>query len=133
MTLTIDNQISSKLLEKYQLKVITTEEENEQAIAVVEKLSNQPDLNTEEEQLLELLITLIEKFESEQYPLANLSTPLSRLRFLMESNNLCQADLVDILGSEEMVSETLDRQGEISKENALKLGAFFNLNPALFI
>jgi HTH-type transcriptional regulator / antitoxin HigA len=99
MTLTINPKIYGDLLAQYQPKIITTEEENERAIAVVESLTHKSDLTPEEDQLLELLITLIEKFETEHYPLNNLSTSLSRLTFLMEENNLRQADLIEIFGS----------------------------------
>jgi HTH-type transcriptional regulator/antitoxin HigA len=133
MTLTINPKIYGDLLAQYQPKIITTEEENERAIAIVESLTHKSDLTPEEDQLLELLITLIEKFEAEHYPLNNLSTPLSRLTFLMEENNLRQADVVEIFGSKGIASEVLSGKRQISKSHALKLGEFFNLNPALFL
>ena len=132
MTLTINPKIYGDLLAQYQPKNIETEEENERAIALVESLTHQSDLNPEEEQLLELLITLIEKFEAQHYPLNNLSTPLSRLTFLMEENHLRQADLIEVFGSKGIASEVLSGKRQISKSHALKLGEFFNLNPALF-
>jgi HTH-type transcriptional regulator/antitoxin HigA len=133
MTLTINPEVYGKLLVQYQPKIITTEEENERAIAIVESLTHKSDLTPEEDQLLELLITLIEKFEAEHYPLNNLSTPLSRLTFLMEQNDLRQVDLVKIFGSKGIVSEVLSGKRQINKSHALKLGEFFNLNPALFL
>jgi HTH-type transcriptional regulator/antitoxin HigA len=133
MTLTINPEVYGKLLAQYQPKIITTEEENERAIAIVESLTHKSDLTPEEDQLLELLITLIEKFEAEHYPLNNLSTPLSRLTFLMEENNLRQADVVEVFGSKGIASEVLSGKRQINKSHALKLGEFFNLNPALFL
>jgi HTH-type transcriptional regulator / antitoxin HigA len=130
---TINPKIYGDLLAQHQPKIITTEEENEQAIAVVESLTHKSDLTPEEDQLLELLITLIEKFEAEHYPLNNLSTPLSRLTFLMEENNLRQADVVEVFGSKGIASEVFSGKRQISKSHALKLGEFFNLNPALFL
>jgi HTH-type transcriptional regulator/antitoxin HigA len=90
-------------------------------------------LTPEEEQILELLITLVEKFEAEHYPLNNLSTPLSRLTFLMEENQLRQADLIEVFGAKGIASQVLSGKRQISKSHALKLGEFFNLNPALFL
>jgi HTH-type transcriptional regulator / antitoxin HigA len=133
MTLTINPKIYGDLLAQYQPKIITTEEENSRALAVVESLTHKSDLTPEEDQLLELLITLIEKFEAEHYPLNNLSTPLSRLTFLMEENDLRQADVVEIFGSKGIASEVLSGKRQINKSHALKLGEFFNLNPALFL
>ena len=133
MTLTINNKVYGELLSQYQPKIITTEEENERAIALVESLTHNSDLTPEEEQIVELLITLIEKFEAEHYPLNNLSTPLSRLTFLMEENQLHQADLIEVFEAKDIVSEVLGGKRQISKSHALKLGEFFNLNPALFL
>jgi len=133
MTLTINNKVYGELLSQYQPKIIMTEEENERAIALVESLTHNSDLTPEEEQIVELLITLIEKFEAEHYPLNNLSTPLSRLTFLMEENQLRQADLIEVFEAKDIVSEVLSGKRQISKSHALKLGEFFNLNPALFL
>jgi HTH-type transcriptional regulator/antitoxin HigA len=133
MTLTINNKVYGELLSQYQPKIITTEEENERAIALVESLTHKSDLTPEEEQILELLITLVEKFEAEHYPLNNLSTPLSRLTFLMEENQLRQADLIEVFGAKGIASQVLSGKRQISKSHALKLGEFFNLNPALFL
>jgi HTH-type transcriptional regulator/antitoxin HigA len=133
MTLTINNKVYGEFLAQYQPKIITTEEENERAIALVESFTKNSDLTPEEEQIVELLITLIEKFEAEHYPLNNLSTPLSRLTFLMEENQLHQADLIEVFEAKDIVSEVLSGKRQISKSQALKLGQFFNLNPALFL
>lgn len=55
------------MLAEYQPKIITTEEENEQAIALAQNLEHRPNRTLEEEILLELLVTLIEKFEETHY------------------------------------------------------------------
>lgn len=133
MTLIINPENYGKLLSKYLPKVITNETENERALGIAETLSNQQDLTPEEEQLLDLLVTLIEKFESQEYTWENSSTPLSRLHFLMEANNLKQADLLDIFGSKGIASEVFNGKRQISKTHAVKLGKKFNVEPALFL
>lgn len=69
MTLTFNRESYAALLAKYQPKVITTEAENENAIAIVEDLEHRSHLTPEEKALLELLVTLISKFEEENYPI----------------------------------------------------------------
>lgn len=133
MTLTINPETYGKLLTQYLPKVITNETENERALNIAETLSNKSDLTPEEEQLLDLLVTLIESFESEQYIFENNSTPLSRLIFLVEANNLKQIDLLDIFGSEGIASEVFNGKRQISKTHAIKLGERFNVDPALFL
>jgi hypothetical protein len=58
-----------QLLAKYQPKAITTESENEQAIALAQELEHRNNRTLEEDALLELLVTLIEKFEETYYPI----------------------------------------------------------------
>ena len=67
MTLTFNPEKYKELLFNYQPKIIRTETENEKALALVEELMHRKDRTLEEEELYELLITLIEKFEQEYY------------------------------------------------------------------
>lgn len=133
MTITINPETYGKLLTQYLPKVITNEVENERALDITETLSNKHDLTPEEEQLLDLLVTLIENFEAKEYSFDNNSTPLSRLHFLVEANNLKQADLLDIFGSKGIASEVFNGKRQISKTHAVKLGERFNVDPALFL
>ena len=73
MTLTINPEIYSNLLAKYQPKVIKTDDENEQAIALAEEIAHRPNKTAEESALFELLIALIEKYEDEKYPMVESS------------------------------------------------------------
>lgn len=133
MTLTTNPEAYGKLLTQYLPKVITNEVENERALNIAETLSNKSDLTPEEEQLLDLLVTLIENFESKEYSFDNNSTPLSRLIFLAEANNLRQVDLLDIFGSKGITSEVFNGKRQISKTHAVKLGERFNVDAALFL
>jgi HTH-type transcriptional regulator/antitoxin HigA len=132
MTFTINPQVYGQLLAEFQPQVITTEIENKRAIALAEKLSNQQILSPEEEKLLDLLITLIEKFESENYCLGKLSNSLSRLRFLIEENHLSSEELIEIFGSQEILSNVLNNQLKISQELAKKIGQRFKVDPTIF-
>jgi HTH-type transcriptional regulator/antitoxin HigA len=52
---------------------------------------------------------------------------------MLEENNLSQADLNEIFGSQDIVSKVLNGKHSMSKSYALKLGEFFNLDPTLFL
>ncbi|MGK7899574.1 MAG: hypothetical protein AB4372_39670 [Xenococcus sp. (in: cyanobacteria)] len=69
MTLTINPESYAQLLVKYQPKVIETEAENDRAIAFVQELEHKAHRSAEENTILDLLVTLIEKFEDEHYPI----------------------------------------------------------------
>lgn len=76
-------------------------------MAIVEELMHQQNLTPEEDELLDLLVILIEKFEQEYYAIGKTSTPHSMLLFLMEQQNIKQSDLVGVIGSEKIVSEVI--------------------------
>ena len=132
MTLTFNSDIYSQLLSQYQPRIIKTEEENEKFLETVEELLSCFHLTPEEDALLELLVKLIEDFEDKHYQL-NVSTPCSRLKHLMEARSLEQADLVEILGSSEIVTKIINGELQITKEQAEALGKFFHIDANLFI
>ena len=123
-----------RLLAKFTPKVIENETENEEALAVVESLMERGEarLNTEELALLNLLGTLIEKFERNAYALPD-GDGAGALEVLMEGRSLKPVDLITILGSRARVSEVLSRKRAISKDQAKRLGVFFGVSPAAFI
>ncbi len=132
MTLTFDSDKYSSLLSQYQPRIIKNEEENEIFLEIVESLLSRENLTPEEDTLLELLVKLIEDFEEKHYQL-NASTPQSRLIYLMEARSLEPADLIEIIGSIEMVTELINGQLDITKKQAEALGKFFHVNPGLFL
>ncbi len=132
MTLTFDSDRYSSLLSQYQPRIIKNEDENEIFLEIVESLLSRNNLTPEEDTLLELLVKLIEDFEETHYQI-NASTPHSRLLHLMDARNLDPADLVEIIGTIEMVTEIVNGQLEINKKQAEALGKFFHVNPSLFL
>jgi len=131
MIRTFNKETYANLLAQYQPKVIETESENEAAIALAESLEYR-DHTPEEDALLELLVTLIEKFEEQHYPLPE-GNPHSMLLHLMEARGIKQEDLVGVIGSRGVVSEVVNGKRGISKAQAKALAEFFHVSPELFI
>lgn len=127
MTRTFDAQSYTELLIRYQPKPITTAAENDRAIALAQELEHRPMRSLEEETFLELLITLIEKFEAEHYPIP-VGTTGSMLRHLMDARGLEEADLIPILGTQEKVAEILTDKKSIELDEARKLAQFFHVD-----
>jgi HTH-type transcriptional regulator/antitoxin HigA len=132
MTISLDKTTYSQLLVEYQPKVITTEAEYDQALETVEKLMADQQRTPEQTAILQLLVTLIEEFETKHYPIEP-SSPHAMLEHLMDARGIKQSDLVGIIGSKGVVSEVVNRKRAISKAQAKALGEFFNVSPALFI
>ena len=132
MTLTINPNDYAQLLVKYQPKVIETEAENDRAIELAQELEHKADRSLEEDAILELLVTLIGKFEDENYPIPE-GTPHSMLLHLMEESGIKQENLVGVIGSRGVVSEVVNGKRGISKAQAKALAEFFSVDVGLFI
>lgn len=134
MTLTFNSENYGRLLAEYQPRPISTEAENEQALANVERLMQMPDRSPEISALIDVWVALIEQFEEDHYPLpATESTPEQMLRFLMDQHGLKQSDLVGLLGSSGVVSEIVNGKRSISKAQAKTLAERFQVPLALFL
>jgi len=132
MILTFDGASYSKLLAEIAPRAIETEEEYDRLLAVAERLTFAKNLTPEERALYKLLVTLIEVYERENYPI-NKSEPHEILQHIMESSGTRQADLVGIIGSSGVVSEVVNGKRAISKAQAKALGDYFKISPSLFI
>jgi HTH-type transcriptional regulator/antitoxin HigA len=65
--------------------------------------------NTNEGDELDILVTLIEKFEQKNYPIPE-PDPIEAIKFMMEQNGLSDADLGVILNSRSRVTEIFKRK-----------------------
>lgn len=132
MTLTFNPEKYKEILVKYQPKLIKTEAENEQALTIIEGLMQKENRTPEENELYQLLILLVEKFEQEYYLAGETATPLSVLLLLMEQKGIKEEDLVSVIGSQEVVSEVIKGKRSISKSQGNTLAQFFNVSADLF-
>jgi HTH-type transcriptional regulator / antitoxin HigA len=132
MTLIVDRDNYPQLLAEFVPQAIDSEAEYDRALAIAELLTFKQDKTAAEIKLLKPIIVLIEDYETEHYPMDNV-TPHELLQHLMESNNTRQADLVGLIGSRGVVSEVVNGKRAISKAQAKALGEFFDVSPGLFI
>jgi len=132
MTLTFNKTLYSNLLAEITPQVIETEEEYDRILAIVERFTFSQTLSPEERVLLKLLVQLIENYESKMYPIDE-STPVQILQHLMEVNGTCEGDLVDVIGSSNVVCEILNNKRSISQTQAQALADYFQVSINLFI
>lgn len=85
-----------------------------------------------EEEAIELLTLLVQRYEAEHYPIPD-SDPVSVVRYLLEKGNLKQRDLVPEFGSESAVSMFLSRDRDLTVGQIRKLCARFKLGADVFI
>lgn len=131
MTAMVTSPRYAALLDRIPPRVIRNEQENEEYIRILEEMERRGNLDSDEKDFAELLTILIEDFEDKHYQLRR-STPLEVIEELMEANALRQKDLIDVFGTESVVSEVLNGKRELNKDHIKRLSTRFNVSPELF-
>ena len=91
-----------------EIRPIKTEKDYDLALERVNALFD-AEPNTNEADELDILVTLIEKYEQIHYPITE-PDPIEAIKFMMEQNGLTDADLGVILNSRSRVTEIFKRK-----------------------
>jgi HTH-type transcriptional regulator/antitoxin HigA len=127
------------LVRKFPLRPIRSEQEYDQAIAIFKSLIVRADagLTPGERDYTDALDRFIGDYQTRHYPLDvedELKTPIDRLKYLMEQNNMNTTDLGRLLGSGQgQASLILNGKRELSKANIRVLAERFKVNAGLFL
>jgi HTH-type transcriptional regulator / antitoxin HigA len=108
---------------------------NDEELAVYTRelfeLTAKTDPMPEEEEAIELMTLLVERYEEEHYPVPE-AEPADVLRYLLERNALSQRDIAPELGSESTVSLVLSGKRQLNRDHIARLSKRFNVSPAVF-
>lgn len=107
------------------IKPIKNESDYRYALSEIESLMG-ANLDSPEGDKLDVLVTLVESYESKNYPM-NLPDPIEAIIFEMERRNLKAKDLVPMIGRSNRVYEILN------KKRTLTLPMIRNLHDQLGI
>jgi HTH-type transcriptional regulator/antitoxin HigA len=114
------------------IKPIRTETDYKTALNEVERLiDSQP--GTPEGDRLDVLVTLIEAYETRHFPIPEPDDPVGVLEYYMESRGLSRSDLLPYLGSKERVSEVLNRKRGLSLAMIRRLHAGLGIPADLLV
>ncbi len=130
--MTFNNKIYGVLLSDALPGIIESNDEYERLETIFNNLFKDNRL-PEEDKLFDLLANLLEDYEKRTLPPLEESSPVERLKFLMEENNLRQSDLAGLFGTQSVVSEVLAGKREITKKQARALAERFKLSIGAFI
>ena len=113
-------------------KIIKSNEQYNQYCNELEHLLIANTLSAEEEDTVDLLTLLIEKWDEEHNTFADVG-PITLLKYLLSENDLKPVDLAAILQIRKgLVSEILNYKKGLSKEVIRKLADYFKLNQSAF-
>ncbi|CAD7024891.1 helix-turn-helix domain-containing protein [Pseudorhizobium endolithicum] len=114
-----------------ELRPIRSEGDYEEAVALLETLWGS-ETGTPEGDRLDLLVTLIDIYESGRDPI-DLPDPVDAIAFRMEQQGLTRKDLEPILGSRGRVAEILNRKRPLSLEMIRRLHAELDIPAEVLI
>ena len=122
----------AKMIAKGAPRVIHNDAELEAYTEALFQLTALKNPSPSEEEAIELLTLLVERYEQEHYPIPA-ADPVSVVRLLIEHGNLTQRDLIPQFGSESAVSMFLSGQRNLTIEQVRKLCTRFKLSADVFI
>ena len=112
-------------------RLIHSDAELAEYTAALFDLTAKSDPTLEEEEAIELMTLLVERYESDRYPVPA-AEPADVLRFLLERNSLSQRDIAADFGSESTVSLVLSGKRQLNRDHIARLSKRFNVSPAVF-
>ncbi len=113
--------------------VIKTRRQFDQFVGVMEGIDTKAKATAEERALSELLMSLIDQYEKSTESKLPATTPIERLKYLMEKGGLRQTDLLPIFGSRSAASQTLSGKRGLTVAMIAKLAKYFDVSPEVFI
>lgn len=98
-----------------EIRPIRNDEDHAAALAEIEKLWGAA-VGTEAGDKLDILATLVEKYEDTHWPVVDHSDPIDLLNFAISDLGHTQAELGELLGSRSRASEVLNRRRALTVE-----------------
>lgn len=110
---------------------IRTDEEHKAALGEIEGLM-QARAGTAEGDRLDLLVTLVELYESTRWPV-EAPDPIEAIRFMMEQKGLTRRDLEPAIGGRGRVAEILNRKRPLTLPMIRRLAGLLELPADILV
>jgi HTH-type transcriptional regulator/antitoxin HigA len=121
------------LVRRFPLKPIRNDQQHEEAVEIVAGFIGR-DLDGGTSDYLDTLVLLVNKYEDENHSPSGLGlTPQEALRAIMTANNMTQAQIGKVIGSESALSMFLNGERELSKSHIKALVKRFRVDANLFL
>lgn len=116
-----------------EIRPIRTKADYEAAIADIDRLWG-AEPGTDDGDKLDILATLIEKYENEHWPIdTSRLDPIDMLSYLIDEGGHTQAELAELLGSRSRASEILNRRRALTVEMIFKISEAWKVPAELLI
>jgi HTH-type transcriptional regulator/antitoxin HigA len=121
-----------ELVRAFPLRPIRSEAELDRATAIIHSLLDRDDLDPAEDDYLDVLGDLVERYEDVHYPIAPASDA-DMLRFLLDQKGVTQLVVANETGiANTTLSAVLNEKRSLTREHITKLARHFKTDPAIF-
>jgi HTH-type transcriptional regulator / antitoxin HigA len=111
---------------------IRNDEDHAAAIREIAKLWG-AETGSEEGDKLDILATLVEKYEERRWPNVDISDPIDLLNYAIAEFGHSQAELADLLGSRSRASEILNRRRPLTVEMIHRISEVWKIPADLLV
>jgi HTH-type transcriptional regulator/antitoxin HigA len=115
-----------------EIRPIRNDDDHAAAVAEIERLWDAA-AGTEEDDKLDILSTLVEKYEDTRWPNIDVSDPIDLLNYAIEELGHSQAELAELLGSRSRASELLNRRRPLTVEMIHKISEAWKIPADLLV
>ncbi len=120
------------LIQRFPLRPIRSDDDLTQAIGVIDSLVVRGDLDAGEQDYLDVLTDLVEKYESDEHPMPPVPDG-ALLRHLIEARGITQSRLADDVSiAVSTINEVLAGKRQLTRRHINVLARYFNISPAAF-
>jgi HTH-type transcriptional regulator/antitoxin HigA len=111
---------------------IRNDEDHAAAIRAIAELWG-AETGSEEGDKLDILATLVEKYEERRWPNVDVSDPIDLLNYAIAEFGHSQAELADLLGSRSRASEILNRRRPLTVEMIHRISEAWKIPADLLV
>lgn len=111
---------------------IRNDRDHEAALREIERLWGAAT-GTEDGDKLDILATLVEKYEDSRWPTVDTADPIDLLNYAIEELGHTQAELAELLGSRSRASEILSRRRPLTVEMIHKISQAWKIPADLLV
>jgi HTH-type transcriptional regulator / antitoxin HigA len=121
-----------ELIQQFPLRPLRSEKELSEAIKVIDSLIIRGDLDSGEQDYLDILTDIVEKYEAHEHPMPPVSESVM-LRHLLEARGITQSKLAadtKILMS--TISEVLNDKRRLTRHQVAVISKYFGVSQSVF-
>jgi HTH-type transcriptional regulator/antitoxin HigA len=121
-----------KLVLKFPLRPLRTDKELDRAITMIDSLIIRGDLDSGEQDYLDILTDIVEKYETDTVPMTPVSDAVM-LRHLIDARGITQSKLAaEVKIPMSTISEVLNGKRRLNRNHIAAVCRFFGVSPEVF-